>query len=138
MPAEMLETCTNQRRIRDVGERPQCDIDVPGCSGLFRQDLYGHAADQCVRNAFALKQRRHSSQRTFLRIACRQAHGLTPDGAHLLSGGSGDVGVPFDEVPKHTREQIERYIGELAGGRTPNPRSRTKSIPPGVLIEKRS
>src|ERR1022692_3591832 len=58
--------------------------------------------------------------------------------AHLGPGGSGDVGVRFDEVPKHTREQIEGYIGELAAGRTPNPRSRTKSIPPGVLIKKRS
>ena len=56
--------------------------------------------------------------------------------AYLGSGASGDVGVRFDELPSHTQEQIQSYIDELAAGRTPQVRERTKSIPPGVLIKK--
>jgi len=56
--------------------------------------------------------------------------------AYLGTGASGDVGVRFDELPSHTQEQIQNYIDELAAGRTPQVRERTKSIPPGVLIKK--
>ena len=56
--------------------------------------------------------------------------------AHLGPGGGGDIGVRFDELPPATRQQIERYIEELQGGRTPPPRVRTN--PPGVLIKKKT
>jgi Tfp pilus assembly protein PilZ len=56
--------------------------------------------------------------------------------AYLGSGASGDVGVRFDELPAHTQQQIQSYVDELAAGRTPQVRERTKSIPPGVLIKK--
>ena len=65
-----------------------------------------------------------------------------PDGERLhLPGkvaylGSGDVGVRFDNLPSHTQQQIQSYVDELAAGRTPPVRERTKSIPPGVLIKK--
>jgi hypothetical protein len=65
-----------------------------------------------------------------------------PDGERLhLPGkvaylGSGDVGVRFDNLPSHTQQQIQSYVDELAAGRTPQVRERTKSIPPGVLIKK--
>src|SRR5262245_13206548 len=52
--------------------------------------------------------------------------------AHLGPGESGDIGVRFDELPERTQQEIERYLGELSAGRTPI--SKTKSIPPGVLI----
>jgi Tfp pilus assembly protein PilZ len=54
--------------------------------------------------------------------------------AHL--GDGGDIGVRFDDLPAHTQAEIERYIQELSAGRTP--RSKTKSIPPGTLIKKKS
>ena len=42
----------------------------------------------------------------------------------------------FDELPAYTQKEIELYIAELAAGRTP--RSKAKSIPPGMLIKKKS
>jgi len=56
--------------------------------------------------------------------------------AHLGPGGGGDIGVRFDELPAATRQQIERYIDQLQAGQTPMPRVGT--IPPGVLIKKKS
>ena len=56
--------------------------------------------------------------------------------AHLGPSESGDVGVRFDELPQFTRNEIELYISELAAGRTP--RAKAKSIPPGVLIKKKT
>jgi Tfp pilus assembly protein PilZ len=56
--------------------------------------------------------------------------------AYLGGGDGGDVGVRFDELPAYTQQQIQRYVDELAAGRTPQVRERTKSIPPGVLIKK--
>jgi Tfp pilus assembly protein PilZ len=58
--------------------------------------------------------------------------------AYLGSGASGDVGVRFDDLPTHTKKQIERYVTELAAGRTPQLREKVKSIPPGVLIKKKT
>jgi Tfp pilus assembly protein PilZ len=58
--------------------------------------------------------------------------------AYLGTGASGDVGVRFDELPAHTQQQIENYITELAAGRIPKLREKVKSIPPGVLIKKKS
>ena len=58
--------------------------------------------------------------------------------AYLGSGAGGDVGVRFDEMSAHTQQQIEKYVSELAAGRTPKLREKTKSIPPGVLIKKKS
>jgi len=58
--------------------------------------------------------------------------------AYLGSGAGGDVGVRFDEMPTHTQQQIEKYVAELAAGRTPQLREKTKSIPPGVLIKKKT
>jgi Tfp pilus assembly protein PilZ len=57
--------------------------------------------------------------------------------AHLGPGGSGDVGVRFDQLAPSTHQQIQHYVDELAAG-TADPGSRTKSIPPGVLIKKKS
>jgi Tfp pilus assembly protein PilZ len=58
--------------------------------------------------------------------------------AYLGTGASGDVGVRFDQLPTHTQQQIEGYLTELAAGRTPKVRERVKSMPPGVLIKKKS
>jgi Tfp pilus assembly protein PilZ len=58
--------------------------------------------------------------------------------AYLGTGASGDVGVRFDELPMHTQKQIEKYVTELAAGRTPQLREKVKSIPPGVLIKKKT
>jgi len=56
--------------------------------------------------------------------------------AHLGPGAGGDVGVRFDELPATTHQQIQHYIDELQAGRTPPPKMRT--IPPGVLIKKKT
>lgn len=56
--------------------------------------------------------------------------------AHLGPGENGDVGVRFDDLPSHTQDEIEAYIRELQAGRTPQ--SKTKSIPPGMLIKKKT
>jgi Tfp pilus assembly protein PilZ len=56
--------------------------------------------------------------------------------ANLGPGESGDIGVRFDILPANTYLEMERYIEELSAGRTPE--SKTKSIPPGVLIKKKS
>jgi Tfp pilus assembly protein PilZ len=56
--------------------------------------------------------------------------------AHLGTGESGDVGIRFDTLPEHTQQEIERYLKDLSDGRTP--RTRAKSIPPGMLIKKKS
>ena len=56
--------------------------------------------------------------------------------AHLGPGSDGDIGVRFDELPASTRQQIQHYLDELEAGRTPPPSRR--SIPPGVLIKKKS
>jgi N-acetylmuramic acid 6-phosphate (MurNAc-6-P) etherase len=58
--------------------------------------------------------------------------------AYLGTGTSGDVGVRFDELPAYTQQQIQSYVDELAAGRTPKVRERTKSMPPGVLIKKKT
>jgi Tfp pilus assembly protein PilZ len=58
--------------------------------------------------------------------------------AYLGSGAGGDVGVRFDELPPHTQQQIQRYVDDLAAGRTPRVREKTKSIPPGMLIKKKT
>jgi Tfp pilus assembly protein PilZ len=56
--------------------------------------------------------------------------------AHLDAGSSGDVGVRFDELPATTSQQIQQYIDVLEAGGTPPPKMRT--IPPGVLIKKKT
>ena len=56
--------------------------------------------------------------------------------AHLGPGENGDVGVRFDDLPAHTQSDIEAYIKDLQAGRTPQ--SKTKSIPPGMLIKKKT
>ena len=56
--------------------------------------------------------------------------------AHLGPDDNGDIGVRFDDLPVGTRTQIERYIEDLTAGRTP--RAKTKSIPPGMLIKKKT
>jgi hypothetical protein len=56
--------------------------------------------------------------------------------AHLGLDDSGDIGVRFDQLPEFTQREIELYIRELQAGRTPRPKA--KSIPPGVLIKKKS
>jgi len=58
--------------------------------------------------------------------------------AHLGPGESGEVGVRFDALPERTQKEIDRYLAELSAGRTPSSKARTKSIPPGVLIKKKS
>jgi hypothetical protein len=70
-----------------------------------------------------------------------------PDGTRLHLPGTvanlgdgGDIGVRFDDLTEHTQSEIRRYVDELAAGRTPSSKSpnMTKSIPPGVLIKKKS
>jgi hypothetical protein len=56
--------------------------------------------------------------------------------ANLGAGGSGDIGVRFDTLPARTLEKIKSYVAELSAGRTPS--VGTKTIPPGVLIKKKS
>ena len=51
--------------------------------------------------------------------------------AHLGAGGSGDIGVRFDDLPERTRDEIAHYLGELAAGRTPASGTRHTTIPPG-------
>jgi hypothetical protein len=58
--------------------------------------------------------------------------------AHLGAGDSGDIGVRFDNLPQRTRDEIARYLDELSAGRTPGPVGKTKTIPPGMLIKKKS
>jgi Tfp pilus assembly protein PilZ len=58
--------------------------------------------------------------------------------AHLGPAGDGDVGVRFDKMSDATREEIKRYVLELASGRTPGPVPPSKTIPPGQLIKKKS
>ncbi|HEX3906112.1 MAG TPA: PilZ domain-containing protein [Polyangia bacterium] len=58
--------------------------------------------------------------------------------AYLGTAIGGDVGVRFDVLPDYTQQQIQQYVDELAAGRTPQVRERTKSMPPGVLIKKTS
>src|SRR5438552_18458225 len=58
--------------------------------------------------------------------------------AHLGPGTSGDVGVRFDELPASTRDAIRHYLKEISDGRTPGPTLKHKTIPPGVLIKKKS
>jgi len=54
--------------------------------------------------------------------------------AHL--GDGGDIGVRFENLPERTQLEIRGYVDDLAAGRIPS--SKTKSIPPGVLIKKKS
>jgi len=58
--------------------------------------------------------------------------------AHLGPDGDSDIGVRFDQMSPSTREEIKRYVLELASGRTPGPLTATKTIPPGQLIKKKS
>ncbi|HVU49666.1 MAG TPA: PilZ domain-containing protein [Polyangia bacterium] len=58
--------------------------------------------------------------------------------AHLGPAGDGDIGVRFDEMSPSTREEIKRYVLELASGRTPGPVPKSKTIPPGQLIKKKT
>ena len=58
--------------------------------------------------------------------------------AHLGPAGDGDVGVRFDKMTDSTRDEIKRYVLELASGRTPGPVPPSKTIPPGQLIKKKS
>ena len=54
-------------------------------------------------------------------------------------GSGGDIGVRFDDLPPRTVELIRHYVDELAAGRTPSsPNAATKTIPPGVLIKKKT
>jgi len=56
--------------------------------------------------------------------------------AHLGPGDGGDIGVRFDELPAYTQKEIDLYLHELQAGRTPRPKA--KSIPPGMLIKKKT
>ena len=59
--------------------------------------------------------------------------------AHLGPSGTGDIGVRFDELSATTRDEIQRYVLELASGRTPGPvPASSKTIPPGQLIKKKT
>ncbi len=56
--------------------------------------------------------------------------------AHLGAGGTGDIGVRFDQLAPGTTDKIRAYLDDLAAGRTPS--AKTKTIPPGQLIKKKS
>jgi Tfp pilus assembly protein PilZ len=58
--------------------------------------------------------------------------------AHLGPTADGDIGVRFDEMSAPTRDEIKRYVDELASGKTPGPVSISKTIPPGQLIKKKT
>jgi Tfp pilus assembly protein PilZ len=58
--------------------------------------------------------------------------------AHLGPAGDGDIGVRFEQMSVTTRDEIKRYVLELASGRTPGPVPPSKTIPPGYLIKKKS
>jgi Tfp pilus assembly protein PilZ len=58
--------------------------------------------------------------------------------AHLGPAGDGDIGVRFDEMSPSTRDEIKRYVVELSSGRTPGPVPKSKTIPPGQLIKKKT
>lgn len=58
--------------------------------------------------------------------------------AHLGPSGDGDIGVRFEQMSATTRDEIKRYVIELSAGRTPSPIPRSKTIPPGQLIKKKS
>jgi hypothetical protein len=58
--------------------------------------------------------------------------------AHLGASGDGDIGVRFDELPHKTRDEIQRYLLELSAGRTPGNERLTNTMPPGLLIKKKS
>ena len=48
----------------------------------------------------------------------------------------GDIGVRFGALPQRTMEKIQNYVADLAAGKTPS--VGTKTIPPGVLIKKKT
>ena len=56
--------------------------------------------------------------------------------AHLGPAEDGDIGVRFEQMPTTTRDEIKRYLLEIAAGRTPGPVPPSKTIPPGKLIKK--
>ncbi|SRR6266545_952514 len=56
--------------------------------------------------------------------------------ANLGPSGEGDIGVRFGALPQRTMEKIQNYVADLAAGKTPS--VGTKTIPPGVLIKKKT
>jgi Tfp pilus assembly protein PilZ len=58
--------------------------------------------------------------------------------AHLGPAGDGDIGVRFEQLPATTRDEIQRYLLEIAAGRTPGPVAPSTTIPPGQLIKKKT
>lgn len=133
----MADEPTDRRRTERIITRTLVEVKLPDWQALQR--VYTVNMSQGgMRLSVGRKPPLGTVIDTILTLPNGQRLHLPGRVAHLGSDGSGDVGVRFDELPAKTRDEIDRYLKELAAGRVPHAKSPSPShgIPTGVLIKK--
>jgi Tfp pilus assembly protein PilZ len=131
------EMSAERRRYERVPARSLIEVRLPNWSAL--QSVYTvNLSMGGMRISLGSKAPLGTAIDIILTLPNGQRLHLPGKVAHLGPHGDGDVGVRFDQMPGSTRDEIKRYLLELAQGRTPGPVPPSKTIPPGHLIKKKS
>jgi Tfp pilus assembly protein PilZ len=131
----MADEFQDRRRTERIATRTLVEIKVPDWQAL--QNVYTVNLSQGgMRLAVGKKPPLGTPVDIILTLPNGKRLHLPGQVAHLGPDGAGDVGVRFDELQPHTREEIDRYIGQVVAGQLPRSESATKGIPSGVLIKK--
>jgi Tfp pilus assembly protein PilZ len=131
------ESAEERRRYERIPSRSLIEVRLPNWSAL--QSVYTvNLSMGGMRISLGSKAPLGTAIDIILTLPNGQRLHLPGKVAHLGPGGDGDIGVRFDRMSDATRDEIKRYVLELASGRTPGPVPPSKTIPPGQLIKKKS
>src|SRR5450432_2637204 len=131
------ETAAERRRYERIPSRSLIEVRLPSWSAL--QSVYTvYMSMGGMRISLGSKAPLGTAIDIILTLPNGQRLHLPGKVAHLGPAGDGDIGVRFEQMSVTTRDEIKRYVLELASGRTPGPVPPSKTLPPGYLIKKKS
>jgi Tfp pilus assembly protein PilZ len=131
------ETAAERRRYERIPARSLIEVRLPTWSAL--QSVYSvNMSMGGMRISLGSKAPLGTAIDIILTLPNGQRLHLPGKVAHLGPAGDGDIGVRFEQMSVTTRDEIKRYVLELASGRTPGPVPPSKTLPPGYLIKKKS
>jgi Tfp pilus assembly protein PilZ len=131
------ETAAERRRYERIPSRSLIEVRLPTWSAL--QSVYSvNMSMGGMRISLGSKAPLGTAIDIILTLPNGQRLHLPGKVAHLGPAGDGDIGVRFEQMSVTTRDEIKRYVLELASGRTPGPVPPSKTLPPGYLIKKKS
>jgi len=131
------EMAAERRRYERITSRTLIEVRLPNWNAL--QSVYtANISMGGMRISLGAKATLGTPIDIILTLPNGQRLHLPGKVAHLGPGEDGDIGVRFEQMSESTRDEIKRYVLEIAGGRMPGPVPPSKTIPPGKLIKKKS